>query len=72
MEIKDSVEQGLQSHMTTGDRWHHKGNGDGVTVLKVNTCLLFSSCQFFATRKHGPSVARSSDFQEKLENLMFV
>ena len=40
--------------------------------MKVNDSLLLSSCHFSATRKHGFNVARSSDFQENLEKLMFA
>ena len=70
----------MQSHMTTGARQvtltgelgQVKGNEDGVTVMKVSDRLLLSSCHFSAKRKHGPSAARSSDFQEKVEKLMFA
>ena len=40
--------------------------------MKVNNSLLLSSCHFSATSKHGFNVARSSDFQENLEKLMFA
>lgn len=76
----NGVEQGLQSHMTTGARQvtltgelgQVKGHEDGVTVMKVGDCLLLSCCPFSANRKHGPRAARSSDFQDKVEKLMFA
>lgn len=76
----NGVEQGLQSHMTTGARQvtltgelgQVKGHEDGVTVMKVGDCLLLSCCPFSANRKHGPRAAGSSDFQDKVEKLMFA
>lgn len=56
----------------TGELGQVKGHEDGVTVMKVGDCLLLSSRHFSTNRKHGPRAARSSDFQEKVEKLMFA